>query len=420
MAPRKKTREPAFTSLRIIGEKAQHLLTKAADMRRKQKPAEKKTADTIAETDQSLTIRLSLTNVAQAALVVLAVVVGAAMVVSLRDKIIMLLLAFFAAAIMDPGVRRLENIGFPRGIGILLHYVVALFVFLFLLFSLIPIIASQLQQIALLITDQVNRFLTEPSISLPLITDEVNRNLTNIVESTLRTLSIDQFTDALEQISENMTAIAQGSVLFATRLAGSVVGFFVRLVVVLVLAFFIQMEKERLRTWFRSFFAADSRSYVDYKTDAVHLKIGQWARGQLLLGLAIGLLVYIALTILGIPYAATLAVLAGFTEFIPYVGPLIAAIPAVLISLTEGDMLRVIIVAGVYYVIQWCENNFLVPLIMKRAVGLSPIAVIFAMLVGLSFPTVIHPVIGMLVAVPVTTIIALFLEDLRAMRSGAA
>ena len=62
---------------------------------------------------------------------------------------------------------------------------------------------------------------------------------------------------------------------------------------------------------------------------------------------------------------------------------------------------------------EWGENNFLVPLIMKRAVGLSPIAIIFAMLVGISFPDIIHPILGILLAIPTTTIIAVFLEDAR-------
>ena len=138
-----------------------------------------------------------------------------------------------------------------------------------------------------------------------------------------------------------------------------------------------------------------------------------------MLGLAIGLLVFVALNILGMgEYAATLAVLAAMTEFIPYVGPFIAAVPTVIIALSEGGVVWALIVLGVYYIIQWCENNLLVPLIMKRAVGLSPIAIMFAMLVGVSFPTIVHPILGLLLAVPAITIIAIFLDDWRRMRQN--
>jgi predicted PurR-regulated permease PerM len=186
--------------------------------------------------------------------------------------------------------------------------------------------------------------------------------------------------------------------------------------IVLVLAFFVQIEREHLHAWFRGFFKASQRAYIDLKLDAIHEKISMWARGQIVLGLVIGILVYIALKILKIPNAETLAVLAGFTEFIPYVGPFIAAIPAVLIASTQdqGGFVWAAIVAGVYYVIQWCENNLLVPLIMKRAVGLSPIAIIFAMMAGISLPVIFqNPILGLLLAVPITTILSVFLNDLR-------
>jgi predicted PurR-regulated permease PerM len=407
-----------FTSFRILGKRAQELFIRAKKLKLREQESEESTLPEASTPHEEIMIRFSLTGVLQASLVVLAVSIAAWMTVILQDKIILLLLAFFVAAIIDPGVRMMERMGFPRGIGILLHYILALFVFLFLVISLIPIIASQLQQIAVLLNDRVNDFLNNPQISLPLLTEEVNKQLTEFVRVTLQNLSITRFTDALQSISANMSSIAQGSFILATKVAGSVFDFFVKLIIILVLAFFIQIEREHLRSWSRSFFPVRYRPYMDVKIEAIQEKIGQWARGQLLLGLSIGSLVFVALTILQIPYAVTLSILAGFTEFIPYIGPLIAAVPAVLIALTEGGFIWALIVMGVYYIIQWSENNLLVPLIMKRAVGVSPIAIIFAMLVALSFPSVINPVLGLLIAVPVTTIIAIFLDDFRRAPTG--
>jgi predicted PurR-regulated permease PerM len=411
MAPKKSADN--FTSFRILGKRAQDLFLRAKELKKRDiKNTEMPDIDDVPrETD--VTVRFALTGVLQATLIVLAVIIGAWMVVVLRDKLILMLLGFFVASIIDPGVRMMERMGFPRGVGVLIHYFLALCVFLFLVVSLIPIIASQLQQIAILINDSVNTFLNNPQISLPLLTTEVNHQLTQFVHVTLQNLSITRFTDALQTLSTNMSSWAQGSFVVATKIAGGVVAFFINLVIVLVLAFFIQLEREHLRTWSRSFFPAKYRPYIDAKIEAIQQKIGQWARGQLLLGLSIGLLVFVALTILRMPYAVTLAILSAFTEFIPYIGPFIAAVPAVLIALTEGGIVWALIVMGVYYVIQWCENNLLVPLIMKRAVGLSPIAIIFAMLIALSFPDVIHPILALLLAVPVTTIVTIFLDDFR-------
>lgn len=420
MADKKQKRE-AFTSFRILGKKAQNLILRAHEMKRKQ--ADPAASDIAAEeigSDLSVKIAFSPKSVALSAMIVILVCVGAWILYMLTNTIILLLLGFFVAAIMDPGVHWLERMGFPRGIAILLHYFLALFIFLFLLISLIPIIADQIQQIAVLLNDQVNAFLKDPQISLPFLADDVNRQLTELVASTLRDLSIQNFTSALQGFGNSMSSIAQNLTGFATQVAGSVVNFFVNLIIVLVLAFFIQTEKEHIHVWISGFLPSSLRLYLDRKTEAVHYKIGQWARGQLLLGLSIGSLVFIALVILGIPYATTLAVLAGFTEFIPYLGPFIAAVPAILIAFTQGGWVYALIVLGVYYVIQWCENNLLVPLIMKRAVGLSPIAIMFGMLAGFSFPMIIHPILGLLLAVPVTTIITIFLEDWRSYRKKIA
>ena len=410
-----KKKPEAFTSFRILGQRAQEFLQKARKQKSSAPTAEDKGMPVELQ-EPDVHVGFSGVSVAKSTAIVLIVIACAWMMFVLRDKLILLLLGFFVAAIIDPGVVAMERWRIPRGVGVLLHYFIALFFFVFLLVSLIPIIAQQLQQIAVLISEQVNTFLDNPQISLPLITPEVNRNLTELVRATLENLSINKFADTLQTFGQNLGSFAGGSVLLATRIAGSVVGFFVKLIIVLVLAFFIQVEKEHIRSWFRSFFPLQYRRYLDTKTDAIHHKIGRWARGQLVLSLCIGLLVCIALVILRMPYAATLAVLAAFTEFIPYIGPFIAAIPAVLIAVTQGGLLWALIVAGIYYVVQWCENNLLVPLIMKRAVGLSPIAIIFAMLVGVSFPGIVHPVLGILLAVPATTIITLFIEDWREMR----
>lgn len=405
----------SFTSLRIIGKKAQSLLQKAAEIRKKSMTEEQ---EVIPEqsTEPDLMVRFSLLSVAESTLMIIIVLAAVWVGIILRETIILLLLGFFVAAVIDPGVRMLEKTGFPRSISILFLYLLAILVIAFLFISLIPVVASQIQQIVYLLNDAINAFLREPQIHIPLLRNEVNMQLTEFVRSTLESLSINKFTDALQIMGQNMSSVAQGSVLALTRIVGSVGTFFIKLMLVLVFSFFIQMEKEGLRLWIRSFFTAKYRSIIDVKTEAIHLKIGQWARGQLLLGISIGTLVFIALTILRVPYSATLAILAGFTEFIPYIGPFIAAVPAILISFTDGGVFSALIVTGVYYVIQLCENNLLVPLIMKRAVGLSPIAVLCAMLMGLSFPTIINPILGVLLAVPVTTICAIFLDDLRVIK----
>ena len=98
--------------------------------------------------------------------------------------------------------------------------------------------------------------------------------------------------------------------------------------------------------------------------------------------------------------------IAALTEFIPYIGPMLAAIPAILIGLNISPFL-VLWIIFVYWLTNWLENNFLVPVIMKKAVGISPVIILFAMLTGFHF----LKIVGILLAVPVTTIVWIFLRD---------
>ncbi|NOS67714.1 MAG: AI-2E family transporter [Candidatus Peribacteraceae bacterium] len=406
-------RGSSFTSLRIIGEKAQKLFAKAREMQQRQFTEKEPLPPSNEERLPEIVMHVSLGSVVRATFAILAIVLGVMLVWLLQDKIVLLLLSIFVAMVIDPGVQFLKRLGIPRGLGILIQYFVALFLLVFLLVSLVPLIASQLIDLASLMQSEVSLFLHDPQISLPFLTDAANTSLTELAESTLRNLSINEFADAMQQFGQSLASTAQNSLVLAAQLAGSVVNFFANLIIILVMAFFIQIEKEKIVAWVKGFLPWRMRPYVADKSEAIQTKMAQWARGQLVLCLVIGFAVFLALTILRMPYALTLAILAGFTEFIPVIGPLFAAVPAVLIAGTQQGFFQALIVAAIYYAIQWCENNLLVPLIMKRAVGLSPLAILFAMLVGVSFPDVIHPILGVILSIPTTTIIALFLEDWR-------
>lgn len=405
----------AFSSFRIIGKKAQRLLSRARkNAAQMQKGTKSHTAKFPASLKhEEVTAHISIGSVVRGVFALLAVLLGVWLIYQLRSTIVLLLIAAFIAVVIDPSVQAMQRMHIPRGVAILLHYLVAIFLVMFLIVSFIPIIAIQLQQLSLFLNTEVNLFLADPRIQLPLVTEEVNFRLTALLKTSLEQLAIHDFTGALQRTGTNLSDFAGGSWEVVKTVTGSVASFIASLIIVLVLAFFMQMEKERILRWVRGFLPVRYRNYTNLKLEAIHTKLSQWARGELLLMFSIFALTLVALVILRMPYALTLAVLAGFCEFIPAVGPFIAAVPAVLIGVTQGGLMWGLVLVAVYYVIQWCENNLLVPLIMKRAVGLSPIAILFALLAGISFPSMIHPVLGVLLAIPTTTILAIFLQDVR-------
>ncbi len=404
----------SFNSIQILSSKAHALWTKAKAANEEQSKAAPQPEQSEPEQNgPDLIVGIQLASVVKAALAIFAIYIAGTVLFLLIDKLIVLLLAFFLSMVIDASVRSLERMKIPRSISVLIVFVVFLSIAIFLVASLIPIVATQIQDLAKFINSRADQFLAEPRITVPIFSIGLNEQLTVIMKELLQSFDIQTRADALGQFGANLSSAAQTSVYFVVQLAGSVFNFLVNFVLILFLTFFIQMEKEKITDFIRFFFPRYLRNYFDTKAEAVYRKMSQWTQGQLILCLSVGVLIFIALEVLGMPYALTLALLAGFTEFIPVMGPLIAAVPAVLIAMTQFGFMFGFIVAIVYYVVQLCENHILVPLIMKHAVGLSPIVIMFGMLVGVSFPDTINPILGVILAVPISTIIAIFIEDLQ-------
>ena len=149
----------------------------------------------------------------------------------------------------------------------------------------------------------------------------------------------------------------------------------------LFLVFFWLTERPRLQRYALAFVPIERREGVRDAWNEVESRLGLWVRGQLLLMAAIGLATGVAYTLIGLPAALLLAVIAALAEVIPMVGPLIGAIPALLIATTISPETALLTLA-VYLVIQLVEGNVLVPIVMRNSVGLSPFLVLVSILIG--------------------------------------
>jgi predicted PurR-regulated permease PerM len=134
-----------------------------------------------------------------------------------------------------------------------------------------------------------------------------------------------------------------------------------------------------------------------------------WVRGQLILMATIGVATGIAYTLLGVPAAILLGLLSALAEAIPIVGPLLGAVPAVIVAATVSPQLA-LAVAGVYAILQFVEGNILVPIVMRNTVGISPFLVVFSVLAGAAA----GGFVGALLAVPIAATAEILLEGLQA------
>jgi predicted PurR-regulated permease PerM len=182
----------------------------------------------------------------------------------------------------------------------------------------------------------------------------------------------------------------------ATGVAFRVFGGVVSAVTVLILSIYMLLEGPAIKEGFLRLFPREHRRRIETVLHHVGLKFGGWLRGQLLLGLVIGIAAGVGTWILRLPYPFLLGLAAGITELIPMVGPVLGAIPAVLVALF-GPTWRLLAVILLFTMIQQVENNLLVPRVMKQAVGLSPLLTIVAIMIGAK----LMGILGALLAVPI-------------------
>ena len=197
-----------------------------------------------------------------------------------------------------------------------------------------------------------------------------------------------------DEVVEVWTAVAEAAIALAT---------------VLTLVFFWLVENARLQRYVLAYLPARRRAGARLAWNEVERRLGLWVRGQLILMGAIGLATGVAYTLLGVPGAVLLGLIAAIAEAIPIIGPLLGAIPAILVAATISPELA-LTVAGVYAVLQLIEGSVLVPIVMRNAIGISPFLVLVSLLVG----GTAAGVVGALIAVPIAAALEIVLSRLQA------
>jgi len=345
------------------------------------------------------TIDVSIASVVKATLAVMGLAALAWFLGEISAIIILFFISAFLAIAIDPLVDRLQSFRIPRAISTLGIYIVFIGLLGMVISSFVPILTTEIPVLVTQVLSWINQYF---GIDTSLFQEQVNALQTYLgdIQANLNRENISAGLDILGTIGGNALAVFKS-------VAGGVFAFGL----VLVVTFFMVIEEEGIKSFIMALVPRRYHRYVIEKSNAVENKFGSWFRGQLVLMLAMGVITFIALKILGVNYALSLATLAAFAELIPYVGPMIALIPALIIGASQGGIFFAAIILAVYLALQQLEGNVLVPLIMEKAVGLSPVVIMFAMLVGASFPEFINPIVGIILSVPVATAISVFVHD---------
>lgn len=324
-------------------------------------------------------------------------VIGLALLYVIRQALLLVYVAGLLAIGFSPLVRRIEQrrvagkrrARLPRWAAILIVYVLVLGTFTVLLWLIIPPIVSQARELW---------------SRLPDYADQLQRTLTRY-----RIIS-HHYT-----WSEMLRSIPApgGTVVKVLGAIQDVLGVLGALATVLVLPYYFLLEAHSLQSGFLQWFAPERRGHIAHITREVTVKVSAWLSGQLVLSFIIGGTAALGLWLLDVPYFYVLALVCGFGELIPVVGPILAAIPAILVGLTVSAETGLF--TAVYFLVQqFAENHFLVPRVMQQQVGVSASTVIVSLLIG----SELLGIVGALLAVPTAAIVQVLIQQYLADRNG--
>lgn len=302
----------------------------------------------------------------------------------------------FVAIILGSGLQPIvawlrDRLHVGRGAAILLVYGLFLLIVIALVLVVLPAAIAQLGRTLEALPPFFERLRDWASTLRPAA---LSAAVTGVVEAAARTFR-----------APDLTANGQAVVQVGATVAGGIMS----LLTLLTVVYFWLTERARLQRYVLAFLPQHRRATARDVWNQAETRLGMWVRGQLILMSALGIGTGVAYTLLGVPGAILLGLISALAEGIPIVGPLLGAIPAVVVAATVSPQLA-LGVAGIYVVLQFIEGNILVPLVMRNTVGISPFLVIFSVLAGAAA----GGLIGALLAVPIAATAEILLEGLQA------
>lgn len=313
----------------------------------------------------------------------------------ISDLVLVIMTAIVIASAIEPAIRRLYRRGIHRVISVIGIYVVITAVLATTLIFFMPLVVNDAVQ-----------FLSElpKTISIQDIWNPISSISGNITSSPVlsgHSISLSDFINSLQSFIVGTSA-------GALKTASVVFGGVLSLLLIFVLSFYLAVRDDGVDDFLRIVAPVKHHEYIIDLWKRSQRKIALWLQGQVILGIVIGILVYITLSIVGIPHPLMLAVFAGSFEIIPVFGAIFSSIPAILLAFSERGIGTGILILILYFIIYQFESQIFYPLVVKKVVGISPVVVILALVIGAK----LAGVLGALIAVPLSAAFMEYIHDI--------
>lgn len=314
----------------------------------------------------------------------------------LKDLILIVLLSIIIASSVEPVTRWFVERKIPRILGVILIYLTLTGVIIGSVFYLlIPLLSESTD-----VLKNLPSYLSSQTVEQSLPTTGFLGEQSSFVSGIKSAINIEEVVLGINAMIEGFSTGAFNTIAYVF---GGVVSF----VLMIVLSFYLSVDENGVAKFLRIITPLKHEKYILNLWGRAQAKIGLWMQGQLILAVIIGMLVYLGLTLLSVPNALLLAFLAALFEIIPLFGPILAAIPAVMISFVGGGISLSVVVIGLYLIIHQFENHLIYPLVVKKVTGVSPIVSIVALVAGWE----LAGFLGLVISVPVATVLMEFFDD---------
>jgi len=287
----------------------------------------------------------------------------------LLDLVLVVLTAVVIASSIEPATKWFMRYKVPRIPAVISIYGMLVVLVVGIFYFFIPPLLDDASQLAAILPEYIESFNVPGALQANLFGAE------KIVGDLSETISIK---DLVSQARNTVSGLSGGVFEAVNLVFGGAFSF----LLIMVISFYLAVQENGIGNFLKLVTPIKHQSYVIDLWKRSQVKIGRWFQGQLLLGLIIGILVYLGLTILQVPYAFLLAILAAMFELIPVFGPILAAIPAVILGFVSGGLALGFMTIGFYLIIQQFENHLIYPLVVRKVVGVPPLLVILALIIG--------------------------------------
>ena len=320
----------------------------------------------------------------------------------LKELVIIVLASIVIASAIEPMTRLLERIRIPRPFAVGIIFSALITVVISIIYLFVPVLIEQFSGFILTIPDfllRLNYFTQGSTYFTELdILGDIQAQLQNV--------------DIISSVKAALFGVGGGVI----HTAGALFNGVTQLVLITVISFYFAVQEKGIENFLRVIIPLKNEAYAIDLWKRSQAKIGKWMQGQMILALIMGVIAFFGLWVIGLrEYALFLSILIAITELIPLFGPILAMIPAIFLGFSFGGAEIGLMVTGFYIILQQFENHILVPLVNKQLVGVPPLMVILALLIGAS----LLGFWGLVLAVPIAAAILEFTRDVLARKDKA-